>query len=158
MAVPSSRFLAPASLAALDDLELLARTVVEGFLSGQHLLPQAGFGIEFSQYRSYNPGDDLRRIDWKAFGRSDRFYVREAEVERDVTVRFVLDATGSMAHEESGLSKIDYGRMLVAALAYLASRQGDRLRLHLVSGCSQSASNWAAVAVASSHGAAPMTP
>lgn len=132
MAVPSSRFLAPASLAALDDLELLARTVVEGFLSGQHLLPQAGFGIEFSQYRSYNPGDDLRRIDWKAFARSDRFYVRESEVERDVTIRFVLDATASMLHEEYSLSKIDYARMLVAGLAYLAHRQGDRLRLHIV--------------------------
>ena len=137
MAVPASRFLDPATLAALDDLELLARTVVEGYLSGQHLLPQAGFGVEFSQYRSYNPGDDLRRIDWKAFGRSDRFYIRESEVERDVTVRFVLDATGSMAHDDGSLTKIDYARMLVAALAYLANRQGDRLRLHVVArnGC-----------------------
>lgn len=132
MAVPSSRFLDPATLAALDDLELLARTVVEGYLSGQHLLPQAGFGVEFSQYRSYQPGDDLRRVDWRAYGRSDRFYIRESEVERDVTVRFVLDATGSMAHDAGSLTKIDYGRMLVAALAYLANRQGDRLRLHVV--------------------------
>lgn len=132
MAVPSSRFLDPAALAALSDLELLARTVVEGFLSGQHLLPQAGFGIEFSQYRNYYPGDDLRRIDWQAFARSDRFYIRESEVERDVTVRFVLDATASMAHRHGALSKIDYGRMLVAGLAYLAHRQGDRLRLHVV--------------------------
>jgi uncharacterized protein (DUF58 family) len=137
MAVPSSRFLDPRTLAALDDLELLARTVVEGYLSGQHLLPQAGFGVEFSQYRSYQPGDDLRRIDWRAYGRSDRFYVRESEVERDVTVRFVLDATGSMAHHDGSLAKIDYGRMLVAALAYLANRQGDRLQLHVVTrdGC-----------------------
>jgi len=133
VAVPSSRFLDPAALAALDDLELLARTVVQGYLSGQHLLPQAGFGTEFSQYRSYNPGDDLRRIDWKAFARSDRFYIREAEVERDVTVRFILDASGSMSHQDANLSKIDYGRMLVAGLAYLAHRQGDRLRLHIVS-------------------------
>jgi uncharacterized protein (DUF58 family) len=137
MAVPSSRFLDPAALAALDDLELLARTVVEGYLSGHHLLPQAGFGVEFSQYRSYEPGDDLRRIDWRAFARSDRFYVRESEVERDVTVRFVLDATGSMAHRDGGLTKIDYARMLVAGLAYLANRQGDRLALHIVTngGC-----------------------
>lgn len=137
MAVPSSRFLDPAALAALDDLELLARTVVEGYLSGYHLLPQAGFGVEFSQYRSYEPGDDLRRIDWRAFARSDRFYVRESEVERDVTVRFVLDATGSMAHRDGGVTKIDYARMLVAGLAYLADRQGDRLALHIVTdgGC-----------------------
>ena len=133
MVVPSSRFLDPAALAALDDLELLARTVVEGFLSGQHLLPQAGFGVEFSQYRSYQPGDDLRRIDWRAFGRSDRFYVRESEVERDVTVRFVLDATGSMRHGQPGLTKLDYGRMLTAGLAYIAHRQGDRLALHVIS-------------------------
>ncbi len=138
MAVPSSRFLDPVALAALDDLELLARTVVEGYLSGQHLLPQAGFGIEFSQYRSYYPGDDPRRIDWQAYARSDRFYIRESEVERDVTVRFVLDASGSMAQQGDGLAKMDYARMLVAGLAYLAHRQGDRLSLHVVSddGCS----------------------
>jgi uncharacterized protein (DUF58 family) len=135
--VPASRFLDPAALAALDDLELIARTVVEGYLSGRHLLPQAGFGIEFAQYRSYDPGDDLRRIDWKAFARSDRFYVRQSEVERDVTVRFILDASGSMAHVDGELSKLDYARMLVAGLAYLAHRQGDRLALHVITdgGC-----------------------
>ncbi len=137
MAVPASRFLDPAALAALGDLELIARAVVEGYLSGRHLLPQAGFGTEFAQYRSYDPGDDLRRIDWKAYGRSDRFYVRQSEVERDVTVRFLLDATGSMEHDDGRLTKLDYGRMLVAGLAYLAHRQGDRLALHVVSdgGC-----------------------
>ncbi len=132
MAVPASRFLDPVALAALDDLELIARTVVEGYLAGRHLLPQAGFGIEFAQYRSYDPGDDLRRIDWKAFARSDRFYVRQSEVERDVTVRFLLDASGSMAHRDGELSKLDYARMLVAGLAYLADRQGDRLALHAI--------------------------
>lgn len=134
MALPASRFLDPATLAALDDLELIARTVVEGYLSGLHLLPQAGFGIEFAQYRSYGPGDDLRRVDWRAFARSDRFYVRQAEVERDVTVRFLLDATGSMAQRDGALSKLGYARMLVAGLAYLAYRQGDRLALHMVTG------------------------
>ena len=134
MAVPNSRFLSPASLAALGDLELIARTVVEGYLSGHHLLPQAGFGIEFAQYRSYDPGDDLRRIDWKAYGRADRFYVRQSEVERDVTVRFLLDATGSMAHHDGDITKLDYARMLIAGLAYVAHRQGDRLALHVISG------------------------
>jgi uncharacterized protein (DUF58 family) len=134
VAVPLSRFLDPAALAALGDLELIARTVVEGYLSGRHLLPQAGFGIEFAQYRSYDPGDDLRRIDWKAYARSDRFYVRQSEVERDVTVRFVLDASGSMAHHDGRITKLDYARMLIAGLAYIAHRQGDRLALHVVSG------------------------
>ena len=106
-------------------------------MGGQHLLPQAGFGVEFSQYRNYQPGDDPRRIDWRAFGRSDRFYIRESEVERDVTVRFILDATGSMRHGEPVLSKLDYGRMLTAGLAYVAHHQGDRLALHVISadGC-----------------------
>lgn len=121
-------------LAALDDLELIARTVVEGYLSGHHLLPQAGFGIEFAQYRNYDPGDDLRRIDWKAFARADRFYIRQSEVERDVTVRFLLDATGSMAHHDGEITKLDYARMLLAGAAYIAHRQGDRLALHVVSG------------------------
>lgn len=134
MSVRAARFLDPVALAGLDDLELIARTVVEGFLSGRHLLPQAGFGIEFAQYRSYDPGDDLRRIDWKAFARSDRLYIRQAEVERDVTVRFLLDATGSMAHRDGEITKLDYGRLLVAGLAYLAHRQGDRLALHVVTG------------------------
>jgi len=134
VAVPNSRFLSPASLAALGDLELIARTVVEGYLSGHHLLPQAGFGIEFAQYRSYDPGDDLRRIDWKAYARADRFYVRQSEVERDVTVRFLLDATGSMAHHDGDITKLDYARMLIAGLAYIAHRQGDRLALHVISG------------------------
>jgi uncharacterized protein (DUF58 family) len=130
--VPRSRFLAPATLAAVKNLRLVARRLVEGFLAGEHLDRRPGAGIEFSQYRSYQPGDDPRRVDWRVYARSDRFYVRESEVERDITVRLVLDATASMAHEDGGLSKLDYGRLLVAALAYLADRQGDRVSFHAV--------------------------
>ena len=123
------RFIDPRTLAAIKDLALIARTVVDGFMYGGHQSRRAGLGLEFNQYRSYQPGDDLRRIDWKLYARSDRFYVRESEVETSVSVRFVLDASASMRHEEGGLSKFDYARFLTASLAYLASRQGDAVGL-----------------------------
>jgi uncharacterized protein (DUF58 family) len=124
--------LEPSTLAAIKDLRLVARMIVEGFLAGEHLDRRPGAGIEFSQYRSYMPGDDLRHVDWRVYGRSDRFFVRESEVERDITVRLVLDATASMAHADAGLTKLDYGRLLLAALAYLADHQGDRVSFHAV--------------------------
>lgn len=123
----SSRLLDPSTLSGIRDLQLLARTVVEGFLSGLHLDRRPGVGAEFSQYRSYQPGDDPRRVDWRVFARSDRYYVRESEVERDVAVRFLLDASASMAHADGSRTRFDYARFLVAALAYLVDRQGDRL-------------------------------
>lgn len=134
MSLPASRFLEPATLAGIKDLRLVARTVVEGYLSGLHLDPRPAAGVEFSQYRAYEPGDDPRRVDWRAYARSDRFLVRESETERDVNVRFLLDATASMGHRDGALTKFDYARMLVAALAYLVDRQGDRLILHAVRG------------------------
>lgn len=137
----SARFLDPATLDGLGDLALLARAVVEGFLAGRHLDLRPGAGVEFSQYRAYQPGDDLRRVDWRVYGRSDRLMVREAEVERDVTVRLVLDASRSMAYADPlarrrarPLSKLDYGRLLVACLGYLAERQGDSIAAHVVGG------------------------
>lgn len=128
MPVGSSRFLEPRTLSGIQDLELVARTVVEGFLSGLHLDPRPGTGAEFSQHRSYQPGDDLRRLDWRVFARSDRYYVRESDVERDVTVRFVFDASASMGHAE----KFDYARFLAASLAYLVDRQGDRIAFNAI--------------------------
>jgi len=117
------------SLAALGDLSLVARRVVDGFMFGVHPSRLQGAGLEFSQYRSYQPGDDLRRLDWRLFARSDRYFVRESESETSVTVRIVLDASDSMRHEEDGVSKLAFGRMLAAALALLAFRQGDALSL-----------------------------
>jgi uncharacterized protein (DUF58 family) len=144
MAAPHSRLLDPVTLAGIRDLRLLARTVVEGFLAGQHVDRRPARGVEFSQYRSYQPGDDLRRVDWRVYARSDRFFVRESEVERDLVVRFLLDSTASMAHADqsrdreaaraAALSKLDYARFLVAALAYLVELQGDRPWLQVVGG------------------------
>ncbi len=127
------KFIDPQVLATIKDLPLLAKTVVEGFLSGQNQSLRRGAGLEFSQYRSYQPGDDLRQLDWKMFARSDRYYIREAEVDTNITVRFVLDGSASMAHEDvNGLSKLDYARFLVASLAYLSSSQGDAIGLYVL--------------------------
>lgn len=126
------RFVDPKSLAALGDLTLAARTVVDGFMFGVHHSRIPGAGLEFSQYRSYQPGDDPRRLDWKLFARSDRYFLRDAETDTSLTVRFVLDASASMAQEENGLTKFDYARLVVAALAWLAHRQGDAVGLSTV--------------------------
>ncbi|HEV8629161.1 MAG TPA: DUF58 domain-containing protein, partial [Thermoanaerobaculia bacterium] len=132
MALPASPLLDPHVLARVKDLRLVARTLVDGAVTGLHRQPRAGIGVELEQFRTYEPGDDPRRIDWRAHARSDRLFVRESPVERDVTVRLVVDATASMAHADGGLSKLDYARMLAAALAFLALRQGDAVALHLV--------------------------
>lgn len=129
----SYRFLPPTTLAALGDLELAARMVVDGLMYGVHPSRLPGPGLEFSQYRSYQPGDDPRRVDWKLYSRSDRYFVREAEIETSVTVRLLLDASESMAQEDSGVSKFDYARFAAAALALLAHRQGDAVGLWALS-------------------------
>lgn len=121
----------PAALAALADLTLAARMIVDGIMFGAHRSRMPGTGLEFSQYRSYQPGDDLRRVDWKLFARSDRYFVRESETETSVIVRLVVDATGSMAErlEPDGVTTFEYARLLAVALALLADRQGDAVGL-----------------------------
>ncbi len=131
--VSNYRFIDPHVLAAISDLHLLAKTVVDGFMLGANQSPLSGAGLEFNQYRSYQPGDDLRRVDWKMYARSDRHYVREAEVETSITVRFVLDASASMAHTEAGIKKFDYARFMIAALGYLAHQHGDAIGLEALS-------------------------
>jgi len=130
MSVISYQFIEPHALAAIANLQLIAKTVVDGFMLGLHQSPKSGVGLEFNQYRSYQPGDDLRRVDWKMYARSDKFFVRESEIETSVTVRFVLDASASMNHRENSVSKFDYARFLIASLAYLAHKQGDAIALH----------------------------
>jgi uncharacterized protein (DUF58 family) len=133
MPISSYRFIEPHVLAAISDLALLAKTVVDGFMLGRHQSPKLGAGLEFNQYRSYQAGDDLRRVDWKMYARSDRYFVRESDVDTSINVRFLLDASASMAHEEGGVRKFDYARFLAAALAYLAHTQGDAIGLDLLS-------------------------
>ncbi|MCC9167347.1 DUF58 domain-containing protein [Pontibacter harenae] len=133
MSQSANRFIDPKVLAGIKNLPLLAKTVVEGFMAGQNQSLRRGAGLEFSQYRSYQPGDDLRQLDWKMFARSDRYYIREAEVDTNITVRFIIDGSASMAHEDAnGISKIDFARFLVASLAYLATTQGDAVGLYVL--------------------------
>jgi uncharacterized protein (DUF58 family) len=124
--------LSPATLNSISGLELIARVIVEGFMSGSNKSQSVGAGQEFSQYRSYQPGDDLRQLDWKMFARSERYYIKEAEIETNITVKFMLDASRSMAYEENGISKLQYAKVMMAALAYLARKQGDTFGLFTV--------------------------
>jgi uncharacterized protein (DUF58 family) len=105
---------------------------VEGFMSGSNKSQSVGAGQEFSQYRSYQPGDDLRQLDWKMFARSERYYIKQSEIETNITVKFMLDASHSMAYAEEGLSKFQYAKVMIAALAYLARKQSDTFGLYVV--------------------------
>jgi uncharacterized protein (DUF58 family) len=130
MPVPAAsrdlRFLDPAVIARLGSMELKARTVVEGFLSGLHRSPYKGFSVEFAEYRQYMPGDDLSTLDWKVFARSDRHYVKKFEEETNLECHILLDVSASMAYRgAAAMSKLEYGSVLAASLAYLMHRQRD---------------------------------
>ena len=126
--------LAPELLHGLRNLSLAARQAAEGFLNGAHASRRHGAGMEFSQYRPYQPGDDLRRLDWRLAARSDRYYLRESEIDTSLTVHLLLDASASMNHrDDNGLRKLDYARLLLGALAYIATQQGDAVGLSILS-------------------------
>lgn len=124
--------LKPEVLNTISGLELVARIIVEGFMSGSNKSQSVGAGQEFSQYRSYQPGDDLRQLDWKMFARSERYYIKQAEIETNITVKFMIDASHSMAYTEDGISKLQYAKVMTAALAYLARKQSDTFGLFTV--------------------------
>ena len=113
---------------------MLARRTVNSLLPGIQKSQKLGAGQEFSQYRSYQPGDDLRRLDWKLFARSDRYFVREASLESNIVLNFVLDASASMRYQEAGIEKIDFARYLIATLAWLGFQNGDAVGLYAISG------------------------
>ena len=117
-------------ITSLQSLQLFARTVVEGFTTGQHASPHKGFSVEFRQHRPYVQGDEIRRLDWKIFGRTDRFYIREFDEETNLRATVVLDASGSMGYRgQKGILKFDYARKLAASLAYLLMSQQDAVGL-----------------------------
>ncbi len=128
-----SRLLDPKVLMSIKDLALMAKTMVDGFLAGINKSSIKGPGLEFSQFRSYQPGDDLRWLDWKMYARSDRYYIRESEVETSISVKLLLDASGSMNHNDGDFKKIDYAKLLAASLAYLANLYGDAVGLNIFS-------------------------
>lgn len=125
----NSTFIDPSILASLDNLELRARVVVEGFISGLHKSPHRGFSVEFTDYRHYYQGDDMRHVDWKLYARSDKFYIKQYEDETNVRSYVLLDSSASMAYSSGGMSKLDYGRTLASALAYFITRQRDAVGL-----------------------------
>lgn len=124
--------LKPEILNSMNGLELVARIIVEGFMSGANKSQTIGVGHEFSQYRNYEPGDDLRQLDWKMYARSERYFIKQAEVETNITVKFFLDASHSMAYTEDGVTKLQHAKVMIAALAYLARKQSDTFGLFIV--------------------------
>src|SRR5438093_6769375 len=123
------RFLDPAVIARLGSMELKARTIVEGFLSGLHRSPYKGFSVEFAEYRQYLPGDDLSTLDWKVYARSDRHYVKKFEEETNLDCHILLDLSGSMGYDRTGVTKFEYAQCLAASLSYLMNRQRDGIGL-----------------------------
>jgi len=136
--VSGIRFLDPSILARIGNLELLARTVVDGFISGLHRAPHLGTSTDFAEHRAYMPGDDIRRIDWKLWARSDRYFVKEYEADTNTNFTVVLDVSRSMrygaANESGRVSKLEYGCFLAASLAYFSSLQRDRVGMATIDG------------------------
>ena len=124
-----NRFTDPKVLIKIQNLELTARTVVEGFVQGLHRSPYLGFSVDFAAYRPYMPGDEIRRIDWNVYSRSDKLYVKLFEGETNTRVLVLLDISGSMNYGSGGVTKIDYARILAACLSYFAYHQRDGVGL-----------------------------
>lgn len=129
MAEGKRTFLEPAVLARLLALPLHARQAMLGSVSGKHRSPIRGSSLEFAQYRKYVPGDDTRRLDWRTWGRSDRFYIKEFEADTNLRLCLLVDTSGSMAFGPAGATRLDYARRLAGTLGYLAAQQGDAVGL-----------------------------
>jgi uncharacterized protein (DUF58 family) len=127
-------FLDSGVLSRLAGFPLLARRPMLGSVSGRHPSPHRGSSVEFAEYRKYVPGDDLRRLDWRAYGRSDRFFVKEFEADTNLRCCLVVDTSGSMGFGSAGASKLEYARRIAGALGHLALQQGDAVGLACVAG------------------------
>ena len=126
--VPGARFVDPAVLARIGNLELVARNVVDGVINGMHRSPYFGASVDFAEHRGYVPGDDIRRVDWRVFARTDKYYVKEFEADSNANFSVLLDVSKSMAFG-ARLSKLDYAKTLGACLTYLVHKQRDRVGL-----------------------------
>ena len=131
MATDKRKYLNPQTLATLANMQLRARMVVEGFIVGLHKSPYHGFSVEFAEHRAYGPGDNLRYLDWRLYGKTDRFYVKQFEEETNLKAHIMLDMSRSMAYGSSDITKLQYGSYLSAALTYLLLRQQDAVGLTL---------------------------
>ena len=124
-----ARFVDPTVLARIGNLELIARSVVDGFINGLHRSPYFGASVDFAEHRGYVPGDDIRRVDWRLYARTDRYYVKEYEADSNSNFSVLLDVSKSMGFGTRGVSKLEYGKMLAGCLTYLMHRQRDRVGL-----------------------------
>jgi uncharacterized protein (DUF58 family) len=128
-AIPGARFVDPIVLARIGNLELVARAVVDGFINGIHRSPYFGASVDFAEHRGYVPGDDIRRVDWKLYARTDRYYIKEYEADSNSNFSVLLDVSKSMGFGTRGVTKLEYGKMLAGCLTYLVHRQRDRVGL-----------------------------
>ena len=126
--VPGSRFIDPAVLAKIGNLEFVARSVVDGVINGAHRSPYFGASVDFAEHRGYVPGDDIRRVDWRVFARTDKYYIKEFEADSNANFSVLLDVSKSMAFGPR-ITKLDYAKTLAACLTYLVSKQRDRVGL-----------------------------
>jgi uncharacterized protein (DUF58 family) len=126
-AIPGARFVDPTILSRIGNLDLLARTVVDGFINGLHRAPFFGASIDFAEHRGYVPGDDIRRVDWRLYARTDRYYVKQYEADTNTNFCVLLDVSKSMGFASGKTSKLEYASYLAACLAYLAQGQRDRV-------------------------------
>lgn len=126
---PGARFIDPAVLARIGNLQLVARNVVDGFINGLHRAPYLGLSLDFAEHRPYMPGDDIRRIDWRLYARTDRYHVKEFEADTNANFAVLLDTSASMGYGSGPVTKLDYARYLTASLAYFSHGQRDRVGL-----------------------------
>ncbi|GMV22040.1 MAG: hypothetical protein AMXMBFR57_19890 [Acidimicrobiia bacterium] len=127
-AMAGARFVDPTVLSRLGNLDLIARNVVDGFINGLHRAPHFGASIDFAEHRGYVPGDDIRRLDWRLFARTDKFYLKQYEADTNTNFAVLLDISKSMSFgSEGAVTKIEYARYLAACMAYMAHRQRDRV-------------------------------
>ena len=124
--IPGARFVDPAVLARIGNLEMVAKTVVDGLINGTHRSPFFGASVDFAEHRGYVPGDDIRRMDWRVYARTDKYYIKEFEADSNSNFNVLLDVSKSMSFGEK-LSKLDYAKTLAACLTYLANQQRDRV-------------------------------
>ena len=117
----------PAVLARIGNLELVSRAVVDGFINGLHKAPYFGASVDFAEHRGYVPGDDIRRMDWRLWARTDRYYIKEYEAESNMNFSVLLDVSKSMDYGSRGITKLDYARILTACLTNLVHHQRDRV-------------------------------
>jgi uncharacterized protein (DUF58 family) len=128
-AIPGARFVDPKVLARIGNLELVSRSVVDGFINGLHRSPYFGASVDFAEHRGYVPGDDIRRVDWRLYARTDRYYIKEYEADSNANFSVLMDVSKSMGFGSEGMTKLDYARMLAGCLTYLVHRQRDRVGL-----------------------------